>query len=370
MISTAQYIRKRLFPGESVKYARIGVLFVVIWIALVFAACGGAGGGDDGAADESDNGSATCQECKTQGFSVGGVSFTMVYVPGGHTFPKYWNDSETGTVADAYWIAQTEVTYELWKTVYDWASKSGYSIANMGEMGGGSGTTNQHPVNNIDWRSAMVWCNALTEWYNAKRGTNYAPVYYSNRSYKDPIRTSTADSTVGTMPGDQDNPFVKSGAKGFRLLTSDEWELAARWRTDSTNTVSGYSNPWFTKGNSASNATTYYNDVSGTAPDYAGRLATDAVAVYRYYYDEFGNKVDNGTTATSAVKSRAPNSVGIYDMSGNVQEWCFTIHSGTTRVLRGGSYTLTTLEARVSAQSGYQPFQYYQGFGMRVGKSD
>ena len=53
-------------------------------------------------------------------------------------------------------------------------------------------------------------------------------------------------------------------AKGFRLPGSMEWELAAMWRTDSTNTVSGYSNPWFTQGDSASGATADYTQATET----------------------------------------------------------------------------------------------------------
>src|SRR3990172_6443661 len=60
-------------------------------------------------------------------FTVGvhGVSFKMAYVPGGKTFPKKQNDVETATVANAYWIGETEVTYELWSTVYTWATSNG-----------------------------------------------------------------------------------------------------------------------------------------------------------------------------------------------------------------------------------------------------
>ena len=77
-------------------------------------------------------------------YTADGVSFKMAYVPGGITFPTGTDDLGTpATVANAYWIGETEVTYELWNKVYTWAitdawrqrrSKS-YTFANVGDRG-------------------------------------------------------------------------------------------------------------------------------------------------------------------------------------------------------------------------------------------
>jgi formylglycine-generating enzyme required for sulfatase activity len=78
--------------------------------------------------------------------------------------------------------------------------------------------------------------------------------------------------------------YAKPGATGFRLPSSNEWELAARWRgSDPTNTVSGYTNPYFTKGDSASGATADYNDTaaSGDVAWYDGNAGGGVQAARR-----------------------------------------------------------------------------------------
>ena len=124
-------------------------------------------------------------------FTAAGVSFNMAYMSGSITFPTGTNDAGTATVTKGYWIGDTEVTYELWSTVYTWATAHGYNFANAGVQGGGTGTfTNQHPVTTINWRDAIVWCNALTEWYNTQNSTSYSYTYYSDVSYTTPLRDS------------------------------------------------------------------------------------------------------------------------------------------------------------------------------------
>jgi len=304
-------------------------------------------------------------------YTVDGVSFAMSYVPGGHTFPTGADDSSTAAVNDAYWIGETEVTYELWYKVYTWATtgSSGtgagqYTFANPGREGNdgtdGAAPTSasQEPVTYVNWRDAMMFCNALTEYYNAQNGTGLEPVYYSDAAYTTPIRTvDDTGSVTYPDPGGQDDPYVKADADGFRLMTSDEWELAARWRNDSTNTVNGYTDPYYTKGNSASGATTYYNDNTSGGGE-PGKSANDLVAVYYYYWD--GSWQSTGVSSTAVVKSKAVNALGLYDMSGNVFDWCFDWYTaGSYRVVRGGSWSGEADYLRVGGESSDGP--YYEG---------
>jgi len=278
-------------------------------------------------------------------FTGDGVSFKMAYVPGGLIFPTGIDDAGTATVPHAYWIGETDVTYELWNAVCTWAIASGgYHFANVGHMGGGFGTTtNQHPVTTISWRDAMVFSNAITEWYNFKNETSYGCVYKASNV---PIRDSR-----NTNATQCDAVIPDTGANGFRLLTSNEWELAARWRgSDATNTVSAYTNPYFTKGSSTSGATA----------DCGNATASATVAWFN----------PSGTTnGTEAVKLLTPNALGLYDMSGNVWVWNFDL-AAPFRVARGGSWADALGAMQLGEVNSNYPYYADYNYGFRISRTD
>jgi formylglycine-generating enzyme required for sulfatase activity len=203
-------------------------------------------------------------------------------------------------------MGETEITYELWEAVYNWATDSArgsnvYTFGFFGQPGGNSNSdpvgTNQHPVTIVSWRDMVVWCNAYSEM------SGKTPVYqYSGAVLRE------NDSVVSVGYGKAENSTPEPAANGYRLPTEAEWEYAARGGVPGTGT------PW-----------TYI---------YAGSDNKNEVAVYS----------GNSGSQTAAVKSmtggsyNGANSLGLYDMSGNVFEMCWDVSSTTYRVDRGGGW--------------------------------
>ncbi len=321
-------------------------------------------------------------------YTVDSISFNMAYVPGGATFPTGTDDDGTAAVANAYWIGESEVTWELWNTVRLWAldttvdhdgdgltmSADGdddlYYFAQPGAMGDGSGDTAQHPVTNFNWRTAMVWCNAITEWYNATNGSgpDLDPAYYYDSTYTQIIRDAVDNDSHPTEIGDDytnvvnpaaggfDNPHVHSDADGFRLLTSDEWELAARYINGQT---------WL-YGDHAS------GDLSGACYDDGSILGGQSLSTVFGNFAVYGI---NSGASTAPVKSKTDgyNALGLYDMSGNLYEWCFDWapgEEGMRRAWRGGSFDGNAENLQVGDITfGVAPFNWGSDLGFRISMS-
>jgi sulfatase modifying factor 1 len=295
----------------------------------------------------------------------------MNYVPGG-TFPT--GDHDNGaqqTVSTGFWMGETEVTYELWSKVYVWATgdtnmngiidngeaAGNYKIFHPGVLGSGGSGSVQQPVTTISWRDAMVWCNATSEL------AGLTPVYYTDEARTTWI-TNDDGGNIDTTAGHEDNPYIKDNANGFRLPGSWEWECAARY-IGTTNPGWGIfdNNIYWTPG--------FY--ASGATADITNKAANDQVAVYGLYYDGSTSQwLPTGVTSTDVVKSsRTPNNLGIYDMSGNVYEWCFDwagINS-TLRVRRGGSWYDPSFGLEIGYVNTASPYEADNWIGFRLARN-
>jgi formylglycine-generating enzyme required for sulfatase activity len=255
------------------------------------------------------------------------------------------SNAPTRTVTlDAFYMGKYEVTKAEWDEVRTWGLSNGYS-----DLAAGSGKASNHPVQSITWYMMVKWCNARSQ----KEGLT--PAYYTNDAQTTIYKTGSVNMT---------NAQVKWSASGYRLPTEAEWEKAARGG------LSGKRFPWgdtisHSQANYFANSV-YSYDSSGSVNNFHPTYATES---WPY---------------TSPVGAFAANGYGLFDMTGNVWEWCWDWYgtyaagsqtnprgttSGTYRVCRGGGSDYGADDCRVAVRGGTGPTDAGGHIGFRVLRS-
>jgi formylglycine-generating enzyme required for sulfatase activity len=206
---------------------------------------------------------------------------TLVRIPAGETRMKDGGKIVRQTKVSEFHMSAHEISYAVWKKVYDWGTANGYEFVSPGTMGSHAPKRGrpsptpapahvpQEPVLGLTWYDCVLWCNAASEMQGR------TPCYYTDAKRRNVYRKGKVDV---------ENSWVRWDVDGYRLPTEAEWDYGCDWKSFSAKDRKT-GEPW-------------------------------TVGIQDYGWD--GN---NSGGTSHPVGTKKPNVFGLHDMYGNAQEW-------------------------------------------------